>query len=435
MSDATGKNSFFRQSAWMIGATLAAGTAMMLVHPLVSKRLGDAAFAEFKALMSTFYVISAASGGLWTLFGQQSAAAITPEQIRNVAATARRVCGWMAALWLVLAVGLWWWQSTLVQLWKLSNPAALWATWGLGLVSLMVSVFRGMLQGRQQFLELGWMSIFDGCGRLVAVWVVVTLLGGLAAGVMTAAVVGTLAALILGLFGVRHWLLLPGGEVQWGPWLRGFIPLAASAAALQLMQQYDQIFWQALIPKSEIDTWKLGSRYLPAQTIGFALTQFVVPLAMVMMPRLSRSAATGEKSDALKMGLLSTAILVGLAAIAATLFPALPLQVMFFNKPENWTAAPLVPWFAWAMAMFAIGGVFLSDLFARRQFTPIWGVVVLCAGYIGTLQSLAPRLRGMEPMDAYRLGLQILLLTNVLYLIFAASVSHWSRRATATPKP
>mgnify|MGYP003353282692 CR=1 FL=1 len=117
------------------------------------------------------------------------------------------------------------------------------------------------------------------------------------------------------------------------------------------------------------------------------------------------------------------------------LFPALPLQIMFFNKPENWQAAPLVPWFAWAMATFALGGVFLSDLFARRQFAPIWGVVALCAGYLWTLQSLTPTLRAMNPSDAYRRGVQILLLTNVLYLFFAAAVSHWSRRAAASAKP
>lgn len=429
MSDANAKGSFFRQSAWMIVATVASGVAMMLVHTLVSKRAGEAAFAEFRALLSTFYVISAASGGLLTLFGQQTAAAVTLEQSRNVAATARRVLAAMGGLWLLLAIVLWWRQEWLTQLWKLSNPASLWATWALGLMTLGASVMRGLVQGRQQFFEFGGMAILDGVGRLTAVWVALVVFSGLAAGVMTAAVVGATAACGLGVWAARDLFFRPGGQVHWAPWLLGFLPLAASAAALQLLQQYDQIFWQALIPKAQIESWKLGSQYMPAQTIGFALTQFTVPLAMVMMPRLSRSAATGEKTDALRVGLLSTGLLGGAAALACTVLPALPLQIMFFNNPKNWVAAPLVPWFAWAMALFALANVFLSDLFARRRFAVVWGVVGLCVLYIGTMQALGPRLLQMDPPAAYRLGVQVILGLNFVYLIYVASVSHWSRKA------
>ena len=68
------QNSFFRQSAWMVVATVASGMAMMLVHNLFAKRAGKIAYAEFKALFSSFYVIAAIGGGLWTLFAQQTAA-------------------------------------------------------------------------------------------------------------------------------------------------------------------------------------------------------------------------------------------------------------------------------------------------------------------------------------------------------------------------
>jgi len=431
MSDTSPKGSFFRQSAWMILATVASGMAMMLVHTLVSKLAGEAAFAEFRALLSTFYVIAAASGGLWTFFAQQTAAAVTPEQRRNVAATARNVLAAIAGLWVLLAGAVWLAQDWLTELWKLSNPASLWATWALGFATLYTAVMRGLVQGRQQFFELGWMAIFDGIGRLTAVWVALTLLGGLAAGAMTAAVVGTLMALSMGLWGARTLLWEKGGRPDWGPWLRGFIPLAGSAAALQLFQQYDQIFWQALIPRAQIDTWKLGALYMPAQSIGFALTQFTAPLALVMMPRLSRSAATGEKSDALRVGLLATAILSGTAALACTLLPALPLQVMFFNNPKNWAAAPLVPWFAWAMSLFALANVFLNDLFARRRFAVVAGVLALSGIYILALQALRPWFLAQEPMTAFRSGVQLLLGFNAALLATAAGFSRFTRKTSA----
>lgn len=427
MSDATAKGSFFRQSAWMILATVGSGLAMMLVHTLVSKRAGATAFAEFRALLSSFYVITAASGGLWTLFAQQTAAAVTPKQRQTVAATARSVLVGIAGVWLMLAGVLFFSQGWLTDLWKLTNPASLWATWALGLVSLCAGVTRGLVQGRQQFLELGWMAIFDGVGRLVAVWVALTVFAGLAAGTMTAAVIGTTAALAMGLRGARNLLFVGGGRADWRPWLQGFIPLAGSAAAVQMIQQYDQIFWQALIPKAQIEFWKLGSQYMPAQAIGFALTQFTVPLALVMMPRLSRSAATGEKSDALRVGLVATVLLGGCAALACTAFPALPLQIMFFNNSQNWAAAPLVPWFAWAMSLFALANVYLNDLFARRRFAVVWGVVALCALYVGTLQILIPRLLTLEPMLAFRCGVQTLLGFCVALLALTAAFSKFTR--------
>ncbi len=432
MSDSK-KTSFFRQSAWMVLATVASGMAMMLVHNLVRKR--DAtAYVEFKTLLSSFYVIAAIGGGLWTLFAQQAAAAVTETQVRSVAAAARRVLFVTLALWLLAAVALAFRQDYLVSLWKLSNPAALWATWALGLLTLWASVLRGLVQGRQQFFELGWMAICDGFGRLTGVWIALTVFAALAAGVMTAAVVGVSLALVVGFQGARSVLLLKGGTVAWRPWLRGFVPLAMNAAALQLFQQYDQLFWPATVPADRLQEWNLASLYAPAQTIGFAITQFAVPLALVMLPRLARSVAMGEKTDSLKLTLLATLIMSGGAAVGCTLFPALPLQVMFFNKPETWQAAPLVPWFAWAMALFTLANVFLGDLFARRQWGIVWAVLGLAGGYILTLRALQSHFLSMMPTDSYRLGVQIIGLFNLALLVVAAGFSQWNRRRSTNDR-
>ena len=419
------QHNFFRQSAWMVLATLASGLAMMLVHTLVVKRAGEVAYAEFKALFSSFYVIAAIGGGLWTLFAQQTAAAVTDVQVRSVAAAARRVLLVILGAWLLVAVALGLGQGYLVALWKLSNPASLWATWALGLLTLWTSVLRGLVQGRQQFLVLGWVAICDGIGRLTGVWIALTVFAALAAGVMTAAVVGVAAALAVGFLGAKSVLLTEGGTVAWGPWLRGFVPLAFNAAAIQLFQQYDQMFWQAAVPADRLNEWNLGARYMPAQTIGFAITQFAVPLALVMLPRLARSVAMGEKSNSLRLTLLATATMSGGAAIGCTLFPALPLQVMFFNKPATWAAAPLVPWFAWAMAVFTLANVFLNDLFARRRWGVVWAVLGLAAGYILTLNALRPHLLSMDPVDSYRLGVQLIGLFTLALLLVAAGFSRW----------
>lgn len=406
MSDT--KASFFKQSAWMVMATVGGGVGMVLVHNLVRGRCGADAYAEFKALLSSFYVVAAAAGGCWTLFAQQSASAIDDAAMRNVSAAARRVS--VAIFWIgvLLALLLFATQTKLVALWKLQNPISVWPTMLLAVLTLWVGVVRGLLQGRQNFFGLGWVAILDGIGRFASVAIIVTVFGGLAAGAMTGAVLGCVAALLVGVFALRDFIHTPGGEFRWKPWLRSFFPLAFSAGALQLIQQFDNMFWQAVIPEASLETWKIGARFSPAQTVGFGITQFTVPLAMVMLPRIARSSAKGEASDALRLTVLCTAGMGGLAALGCTLFPVLPLQVMFFKTPDNWQAAPLVPWFAWAMVCFTLANVVYSDQFARTRYEGVPVIVGISAAYAATLWLMKGYLLASDPMVAFRTGVQIL---------------------------
>lgn len=389
---------------------------MVLVHAVVRARCGADAYSEFKALLSSFYVIAAAGGGLWTLFAQRTAAAVGPEAIRSVALGARRVAVAILALWLVLAGVLWWGQSSLMSLWKLSNPWSLWGTWLLGLFTLWTSLTRGLVQGRQNFTTLGIIAILDGFGRFAAVFVIVTFLGGMAAGAVFGAVLGCVAALTVGLYGSHEVWRLPGARFEWKGWLNAFYPLAAATGAIQILQQYDNMFWQALIPAARWETWNLGALYSPAQTVGFGITQFTIPLALVMLPRVARSAAIGEKTQTVQLTALCTVIMGGAAATVCTLLPKLPLQIMFVGTPDNWAAAPLVPWFAWSMLVMTLAWVFLNDLFARTRYAVVPWVVVIALAYVGVLRALSPHFLTLEPAEAYRLGVQILGAHNLVLL-------------------
>ena len=135
-------------------------------------------------------------------------------------------------------------------------------------------------------------TILDGIGRFGTVVAIVLLFSGGAAGAITGAALGCAGALAVGLWGARDVLRLPAGKMDASAWRAGFVPLAINAAAVQVFQQYDNMFWQAAIPAADIPAWNLGAHYSPAQTVGFGLTQFTVPLALVMLPRVARSAAT-----------------------------------------------------------------------------------------------------------------------------------------------
>ena len=78
-----------------------------------------------------------------------------------------------------------WHRSILSVFENLKSRGALDHRCILGLASLWLPVFRGLLQGRQNFLGLGWIFILDGVGRFIGVALAVQR-GGQAAGGMLA---------------------------------------------------------------------------------------------------------------------------------------------------------------------------------------------------------------------------------------------------------
>lgn len=113
--------------------------------------------------------------------------------------------------------------------------------------------------------------------------------------------------------------------------------------------------------------------------IGRALVFLTQPLAMVMFPKLSRAAATGEKSNALVLTLGTTVFFCGCAALAATILPWLPLRIMY--PPEYHVAAVLVPWFAWSFLPLTLSQVMIQSLMARSRFLAVPFLVLVAISY------------------------------------------------------
>lgn len=105
----------------------------------------------------------------------------------------------------------------------------------------------------------------------------------------------------------------------------------------------------------------------------------------------------------LKLTLGTTALLGAVAASAATLFPELPLRILYFTKPEFWQCAPLVPWFAWCMLLFTLANALVTNLLARGRFAIAGVLILLAAAYGVTLWLLRDRLLAMEMFAAYKL--------------------------------
>src|SRR5439155_10249064 len=138
-------------------------------------------------------------------------------------------------LWLVSAIIVLLLQRSVLEHWKITNPAALWITLGVVLLSLWLPLFSGVLQGQQNFLWLGWTMILNGVGRLSVAVFAVLVLGGLAAGMLTGTLLGLLVTVGIAIWQTRSLWLGPAQPFDWRSLLRQVTPLLLGAGAFQFL--------------------------------------------------------------------------------------------------------------------------------------------------------------------------------------------------------
>jgi hypothetical protein len=105
-----------------------------------------------------------------------------------------------------------------------------------------------------------------------------------------------------------------------------------------------------------------------------------------------------------------------------------------FSKVDLRIATPLVPWFAWAMLLFTLSNVLLSNLIAQAKFRVVPWMLAIAAIYVITLWSLRAHLLAIPPADACRLVVQVIGGCNAALLTVSAWLT-WGGRGTRTPAP
>jgi O-antigen/teichoic acid export membrane protein len=417
---------FFRQSGWMMMATTASGLLMWAVHPIVSRVMPPGEYGVFGTLMTVATLMGIPAVGLQPVFAQQAAAAVTEEQQRVVASEFRAVWRAIFFIWLGMALvaGVFWKQA-LAGL-KIQNPAALAATVAIGLAAMWMPLVMGILQGRQNFFWLGWANILNGAGRLGLICVIVWLFHGWAAGAMSAVFLGMMAVVVIGGWRVRDVWKIEGARVQWKNWLGRVVPLTLGLGAALFMLCADLIFTQNFFPRDQTPF------YLAAGIIGRALVFFTQPLTQVMFPKLARSSATGEKSNALVLALGATVFAGGCAAIACSVLPWLPLRIVY--DKSYLVATPLVPWFAWCMLPLTLSNVLINSLMARSRFAAVPWLVLVAVGY-GIALSMVGRHAGSlaDTQAGFRMMIQTLGVFNLIMFGVCAWFT-WGRKSAPENK-
>lgn len=361
----------------MVSCTVISGVVFYLVHPVAMSFVSVDEYGVFGFLLSVVNNMAILSVGLQSVFAQQASVAVTENDRRALASTVRGVSGGVFLLWLATAAVVYFNRDSICAENNIANPVALWLTLLSTLVLLLTPIYLGLLQGCQNFLWVGWTQLFNSAGRLAAIAVILAL-GGRVAGLTGGLMIGAVAAFALCFFMSRSFWARAGGSVDWRAWLGRVVPLTLGLGAFQFMMTGDGL----LVQKWFKDVPGQTGLYVFAGTLGRALCAFTGPVVAVMFPKIVRSNALSEKSNALGLTVVTTAVMAVVGALGLCL--AIPRILPVF-KPEYAGAGTLLPWFSFAMIPLAMSNVLLNHLLARNRYAVTPWIAAVAVAYIWAL--------------------------------------------------
>src|ERR1017187_6186243 len=116
---------FFKQSSWLMIATIAGGLMGFGVH-FLSKKIPQSQYSIFGALLMVTAVLPTTP--LQMIFAQQTAVALATNRERQLAGMIRQVWCWLFMIWLAAAAIVFIFQRQIVARWELGSALPLWIT-------------------------------------------------------------------------------------------------------------------------------------------------------------------------------------------------------------------------------------------------------------------------------------------------------------------
>jgi O-antigen/teichoic acid export membrane protein len=362
---------FFRQSGWLMIATIGSGLLFYLVH-LLSKKITVEEYGAFGVMLAVAMCVP--NMPLQMVFAQQTARALATGRERALAGMIRLAWLGTFGLALLFSIGVFMWHTQIMEAWKLPSATGLWITLGVVMLSLWLPMFLGLMQGQQNFFWLGWNNILNAAGRFSIAAVFVIFFAAASTGMILGVFMGLAVAVGIGIWQTRELWGLRAEPFNVRELLAQIIPLMLGFGAVQFLFTADTMFVRAYFSGED------SGFYVSAGTMSRALLWLVLPMATVMFPKIVHSAARSEKSNLLGMVMLGTVILAAGGAVGLTALG--PWLVKFAFKPSYVPVATAVlPWYAWAMVPLSLANALVNNLLARSQFRIVPVLVLLAVAY------------------------------------------------------
>ena len=123
--------------------------------------------------------------------------------------------------------------------------------------------------------------------------------------------------------------------------------------------------------------------YARAATIGRMIIMLSMPIAIALFPKtVSNGATSAQHNRLLWKALFYTAIIIFPAAFACTLFPQLPLGVLYHDWQPDAAMCRLVRCTIWAMTPLGLAFIIMNFELSQNRFRMTWPLILCVAGYL-----------------------------------------------------
>src|SRR5437764_5962402 len=139
---------FFRQSGWLMIASIFGGFMSLGVH-FLNKLMPPGEYGNFGVLLMVISCLPTIP--LQMVFAQQAATSLANNRERQLGSMIKRAWLLTFALWLAGAILVAVFHGQIVKAWQLSNAVPLFVTVGAVLGSIWLPLFSGVMQGSQDF--------------------------------------------------------------------------------------------------------------------------------------------------------------------------------------------------------------------------------------------------------------------------------------------
>ena len=364
----------FKRERWRFtwdAAILFAGNGItsflfLLFHMLAGRKMAGADYAEFVAMVGLLNVLSVPAGVMQLTMARYIAERdpLTADETWPwlVRRGLRKVTGWG-----LLALGMWCLISPALRTGLHASAVSNVVMVGvIAFVFLYTPILGGALQGSHRF---GWFAssgLGVGASRLLLLWPVLWW-GGSVASVLAVVAASFGVGLLISYWPLRRMVpvSLEGGLPNLREMSRYFWGVLIGQVALYALIQAD------LIVSTRLFTGDVLAAYGKAATLSRIVFFLPLPIIIAMFPR----AVISKNPKILLFPLLVTLGMTVGAAIFFTLFPGLPMKIMYgVSDPLH---LGLVRQYVWAAIPMAMISILSPYVWARREVvSTLWLVPV-----------------------------------------------------------
>ena len=371
----------FRHSLIVFLFTNTASAANMLFQMVMGWNLSKAEFGVLSSMLGLMMVIAAPMSAISNTMAHFTGNLINEGKTGNVRIMVRQWTNRILFISIALMILLVILRNPLASFFHLATPWPLILAGTALFISAFSPIFSGVLQGMQKFVLMGLPGLANGIVRLCIGGLLVMLVAPNAISGLSAHAVAALCATALVYIYYRR--CLPQSE-----------PSDVSSP-----ESSDKYFWASLIALFSFailmnmdivlvkhyfkDPADFGN-YARASMIGKTIIFLVQPIASAMFPKVvSRGDTASEHKFTFLKSLAMTGLIIIGGVLLCTLFPQIPLLILyrdFSPAPEMITLVRLV---CWAMAPLGLVFLLMNFELAQHHLACVIPLAVCAAAFIG----------------------------------------------------